>query len=62
MATDTAFVIGCLALLGKSIPKSLRVFMLSMAVVDDIGAILVVAIGYGEDIKWLAICFQFLDF
>ncbi len=62
MATDTAFVIGCLALLGKSIPKSLRVFMLSMAVVDDIGAILVVAIGYGEDIKWLAICFSILGF
>ncbi|MCW9000115.1 MAG: Na+/H+ antiporter NhaA, partial [Kangiellaceae bacterium] len=45
MATDTAFVIGCLALLGRRIPKSLRVFMLSLAVVDDIGAIVVVAIG-----------------
>jgi Na+:H+ antiporter, NhaA family len=46
MATDTAFVIGCLALLGKRIPQSLRVFMLSLAIIDDIGAILVVAIGY----------------
>ncbi|PHI38982.1 Na+/H+ antiporter NhaA [Pseudoalteromonas sp. GCY] len=55
MSTDTAFVIGCLALLGGSIPKALRVFMLSLAVVDDIGAILVVAIGYGESIDWLAI-------
>jgi Na+:H+ antiporter, NhaA family len=42
MATDTAFVIGCLALLGSRIPPSLRVFMLSLAITDDIGAILVV--------------------
>ncbi|BAN46467.1 Na(+)/H(+) antiporter NhaA [Metapseudomonas resinovorans NBRC 106553] len=52
MATDTAFVIGCLALLGPRIPPILRVFMLSLAIVDDIGAILVVAIGYGEHIAW----------
>lgn len=52
MATDTAFVIGCLALLGSRIPQSLRVFMLSLAIVDDIGAILVVAIGYSSHITW----------
>lgn len=52
MATDTAFVIGCLALLGTRIPQSLRVFMLSLAIVDDIGAILVVAIGYSSHITW----------
>jgi len=52
MATDTAFVIGCLALLGTRIPQSLRIFMLSLAIVDDIGAVLVVAIGYGSDIHW----------
>lgn len=52
MATDTAFVIGCLALLGRRIPKSLRVFMLSLAVVDDLGAIIVVAIGYGGELNW----------
>ncbi|TDG14201.1 Na+/H+ antiporter NhaA [Seongchinamella unica] len=50
MATDTAFVIGCLALLGSRIPQSLRVFMLSLAIIDDIGAILVVAIGYSSNI------------
>lgn len=55
MATDTAFVIGCLALLGRNIPRSLRVFMLSLAIVDDIGAILVVAIGYSNDISWGAL-------
>jgi NhaA family Na+:H+ antiporter len=52
MATDTAFVIGCLALLGSRIPKSLRVFMLSLAIVDDIGAILIVAIGYSSHVAW----------
>jgi len=55
MATDTAFVIGGLALLGSRIPQSLRVFMLSLAVVDDIGAILVVAIGYSSHIAWGAL-------
>lgn len=57
MSTDTAFVLGCLALLGKSIPKALRVFMLSLAVVDDIGAILVVAISYSSTIDWMYIGF-----
>jgi Na+:H+ antiporter, NhaA family len=52
MATDTAFVICCLALLGTRIPLALRVFMLSLAIVDDIGAILVVAIGYSDNILW----------
>lgn len=55
MATDTAFVIGALALLGPRIPQSLRVFMLSLAIVDDIGAILVVAIGYSSHIDWRAL-------
>ena len=55
MATDTAFVLGCLALLGSRIPQSLRMFMLSLAIVDDIGAILVVAIGYGSNINWQAL-------
>lgn len=52
MATDTAFVIGCLALIGPRVAKSLRVFMLSLAIFDDIGAILVVAIGYSNSIVW----------
>jgi NhaA family Na+:H+ antiporter len=52
MATDTAFVIACLTLLGPRIPNSLRVFMLSLAIIDDIGAIVVVAVGYGEDIHF----------
>jgi Na+:H+ antiporter, NhaA family len=47
MSTDTAFVIGCLAVLGSRIPENLRLFLLSLAIFDDVGAILVVAIGYG---------------
>jgi NhaA family Na+:H+ antiporter len=57
MATDTAFVIGCLAVFGRRIPQSLRVFMLSLAIVDDIGAILVVAIGYGGPLDFAAMAF-----
>lgn len=55
MSTDTAFVIGCLAILGSRIPQSLRLFLLSLAIFDDIGAILVVAIGYGEALNWIAL-------
>lgn len=60
MATDTAFVIGCLAILGSRIPPSLRVFMLSLAIIDDIGAILVVAIGYSSHISWGALALGLL--
>ncbi|WP_394147056.1 Na+/H+ antiporter NhaA [Shewanella atlantica] len=62
MATDTAFVIGCLALLGSRIPQSLRMFMLSLAIVDDIGAILVVAIGYSSNIAWWPLVVAVLGF
>lgn len=55
MATDTAFVIGCLALFGSRIPPALRLFLLSLAIFDDVGAILVVAVGYGEALTWPAL-------
>ncbi len=55
MSTDTAFVIGCLAILGSRVPQSLRLFLLSLAIFDDIGAILVVAVGYGGTLSWIAI-------
>jgi Na+:H+ antiporter, NhaA family len=53
MATDIAFVVGCLALFGRRIPDSLRVFALALAIIDDIGAILVIGIGYSQDFHLL---------
>ncbi len=55
MSTDTAFVIGCLAVLGSRISQNLRLFLLSLAIFDDVGAILVVAIGYGGPLNWPAL-------
>jgi NhaA family Na+:H+ antiporter len=51
MATDIAFVVGCIAILGSRVPHSLRIMLLSLAIVDDIGAILVIAVGYTDDLS-----------
>lgn len=59
MATDIAFVVGCIALLGKRIPLGLRVLLLSLAIADDIGAILVIAIGYTDSIDVTALILGF---
>lgn len=57
MATDIAFVVGCMAVLGSRIPHGLRVLILTLAIADDIGAILVIAIGYTEELhfNWLLV-------
>lgn len=52
MATDIAFVVGCMAVLGSRVPSGLRVMLLSLAIADDIGAILVIAFGYTESLSW----------
>jgi NhaA family Na+:H+ antiporter len=54
-ATDIAFVLGVMAMLGRSVPRDLRMFLLTLAVVDDMGAVLVIALGYTAhvDLGWL---------
>jgi NhaA family Na+:H+ antiporter len=52
MSTDTAFAIALIALLGRRVPIELRIFLTAAAIVDDIGAIIVVAIFYSGDLNW----------
>jgi Na+:H+ antiporter, NhaA family len=55
MANDIAFVVGCLAILGSRVPNSLRIMLLSLAIADDVGAILVIAIGYATELNLFAL-------
>jgi Na+:H+ antiporter, NhaA family len=55
MATDTAFLLGALALVGPRCPTQLRVFLLSLSVVDDIGALTAIAVFYSESVDILAL-------
>ncbi len=62
MATDIAFAIGVIGLLGPRIPSAARLFLLTLAIVDDIGAIIVIAVFYTDSLRlgWLALAFALL--